>query len=196
MLLTILLIPTACQALTFPPIAYSENDILVNVVLTADLPWSVPTVGHVDLNLEVIPRNYNITVINVTRVDLVVYDKQSESNFLIVASDMIKANPIVSGPKPLNFTLHFNLSITRMSIESYFAIMVSGSYLQLNESILVQSSSNETFIGPIQISYGMTSPVVLVGVAFIIITTVLIVGGVKIVRRDVKRRKRRGLLEE
>ncbi len=197
-LLTILLlIPTPISAVVFETASYIDSGVQVDVSIEASTPWSAPFTEDVNVTIGVTPMSEGVTQTNITSVSLVLYRVEADaSGFFLIAADEATSSPLVQGGSTANYTHKFTLSGTAGGLECYFSLLVRGSFGNASTREIYQALSPEDFVGPFVVSTGISSPVALVGLLVIGLSTVVFIAGIYGVKRSRTRRRRKSLMEE
>ncbi|MFO7835214.1 MAG: hypothetical protein R6V83_01045 [Candidatus Thorarchaeota archaeon] len=184
-------------ATQFEPVTYSDDGVSVSVSIETETPWITPFDEFVNVSVQVVPGEENVSQTNITRVSLFVHTSEGDSGDLVLAATSnYEESPIASGESSADVNYTFRMKGSQSGSESYFSLSVQGSYRNESGIYPYHALSSETLIGPFRITRGIYSIQSLVGIAVAAVSTILIAIAIIAFRRSQKPKRRKTLLEE
>ncbi len=196
MLVMVMVVPV--RALSFEPATFYDQGIEVTAEVSASVPWTSPFSEDVELTLTVRPNRSDVVQVNITEVTLSVNRRvDNTTSFMLVVASTHGLSEPVTGTSQAQYSSSFHLSGTTAAPMCYFGVSVCGTYSNGTHVFEYEVFSNQSLVGPFEISASLATPQVLVGLgislAFIV---VLVVGLLSLKRSRAGPKRRRRLLEE
>ncbi|MGV9170140.1 MAG: hypothetical protein ACOC38_09405 [Promethearchaeia archaeon] len=184
-------------ATQFEPVTYSDDGVSVSVSIETETPWITPFDETVNVSVQVVPEEENVSQTNITRVSLFVHTSEGDSGDLVLAATSDhEDSPIVSGESSVDVNHTFRMKGSQSGSESYFSLSVQGSYRNESGIYPYHALSSETLVGPFRITRGIYSIQSLVGIAVAAVSTILIAIAIIAFRSSQKPKRKKTLLEE
>ncbi|MHA2118703.1 MAG: hypothetical protein ACW98J_07275 [Candidatus Thorarchaeota archaeon] len=197
MLLVALFLASLVVAVDFEERLFSDDGVVVYASASADTPWESPFTKDVSVSVSVWPSIENISWTSIASILVTVHSVGGDgSGFSLIASDDYDFTTYPEGGSHVNASATFTLTGGGVGSQFYFAVSVIGQYGNATDTFSYEAHSPEDLLGPFSISYSPATPQFLIGVAMIIVFTLVIVLGMRVFSQSRKKPTREALLKE